>query len=115
MFSVLGMAYGDPIFAHKLGQKMVIFRGFSRTEYIIFFRTTGFQLKLLILIESPNIFHWKPGKKIKVGVVLGQNLGQVTSNAVEKIKKRALSIVFFSYFTWGIPFKAKSSGCTNVE
>ena len=21
---------------------------------------------------------------------------------------------FFSYFTWGIPFKAKSSGCTNT-
>ena len=39
-----------------------------------FFRTTGFQLKLLILIELSNIFHWKPGKKKKVVVVLRQNV-----------------------------------------
>ena len=59
------MAHGDSIFA-QVGSKMVIFRGFSN-----FFRTTGFQLKLL-LIESPKIFHWKPGKKIEVGVVLAK-------------------------------------------
>ena len=35
----------------------------------------GFQLNLLILIEFPNILHWKSAKKIKLGVVLGQNLG----------------------------------------
>ena len=40
---------------YKLCQKMVIFRGFSK----FFSELTGFQLKLLILIESPNIFHWK--------------------------------------------------------
>ena len=62
-FFVLGMAHGDPIFA-QVGPKMVIFRGFSKKN----FRTTGFQLKLLILIESPtrcapNIFHRKPVKK----------------------------------------------------
>ena len=62
---------------------------------------------------GPNIFHWKPGKKIKVGVVLVQNLGQIRSNVVKKVKKGALSIAFL-YFTWGIRFKAKSSGCTNI-
>ena len=38
---------------------MAIFRDFSKK----IFRTIGLQLKLLILIESPNIFHWKPAKK----------------------------------------------------
>ena len=58
-------------------------------------RTTGFQLKFLILIESPNIVHWKPAKKIKLGVVLGQNLGQIMSNVVKKVKKQAISLGFF--------------------
>ena len=30
-----------------------------------------------------------------------------------KVRKQALSISFFSYFTWGIPIKGKRSGCTN--
>ena len=34
-------------------------------------------------------------------------MGQVRLNVVKKVKKKALSISFFSYFTWGIPFKAK--------
>ena len=55
-------------FLHKLGQKMVICRGFSKK----FFRTTGLQLKFFILIEFPDTFHWKAAKKIKVDVVLGQ-------------------------------------------
>ena len=33
------------------------------------------------------MFPWKPGKKIKVGVVLGQNLGQIGSNVMKKVKK----------------------------
>ena len=59
------------------------------------FRTTGFQLTFLILIEFPNIFHWKPAKKIRVDVVLGQNLGQIRSNVVKKVKKQAISLGFF--------------------
>ena len=58
-------------------------------------RTTGFQLKFLILIESPNIVHWKPAKKIKLGVVLGQNLDQIMSNVVKKVKKQVISLDFF--------------------
>ena len=101
---------GTP-FLHKLGQKMVFFRSFSN----FFFRTTRFQLKLLILIESFNIFHQKPAKKIKVGVVLGQNLGQIKPNIVKKVKKWALSIVSFFIFYMGNTFnKAESSGCTNT-
>ena len=59
----------------------------------MFFRTTGFQLKLLILIESSNIFHWKPAKNIRMGVVLGQNLAKC--NVVKEVKKWLLSISFF--------------------
>ena len=32
------------------------------------------------------------------------------SNVVKKVKKQAISLGFFSYFTWGLPFKARSSG-----
>ena len=97
VFCVLGVAHGDPIFA-KFGQ--------------IFFRTTGFQLKFLILIKLPNILHWKPAKKIKLGVVLGQNLSQIISNVVKKVYKETGNFIrFFSYLTCGLPFKARSSGC----
>ena len=37
---------------------------------------------------------------------MGQNLGQIRPNAVKKVNKWALSIGFFSYFAWEIPFKA---------
>ena len=51
---------------------MAIFRDFSKK----IFRTVGLQLKLLILIESPNIFHWKPAKKTKKkGKKIGCGLG----------------------------------------
>ena len=40
-------------------------------------------------------------------MILGQNLGQIRSNVVKKVKKQALSLVFISYFTWEIPFQAK--------
>ena len=63
-----------------------------------FSRTTGFQLKFFKLIEFLNIFHWKPANKIKVGVVLGQNLGKIRSNVVKKVKKQALSLGFFHIF-----------------
>ena len=33
------------------------------------------QHKLLILIESPNIFHWKSAIKSKVDVVFGGKFG----------------------------------------
>ena len=78
-------------FLHKLGRKIVIFGGFSKKN----FRTTGFELTFLILIEFPNILHWKPAKRIKLGVVLGQNLGQIMSNVVKKVKKHAISLGFF--------------------
>ena len=51
----------------------------------------------------------------KVVVVVGQNLGQIRSHVVKKVKKWALSIGFFSYFTWGIPFKAKGKDCTGLS
>ena len=91
---------GTP-FLHKLGQKIVIFRGFSN----FFFKTTGFQLKFYILIEFPNILHWKPAKKkkIKLGVVLGQNLSKIMSDVVKKVKKQVISLGFF-HILLGITF-----------
>ena len=50
------------------------------------------------MIKSPNIFHWKPEEKIKVGVVLGQDLGQIRSNVVKKVKKLGLSVVTFIFY-----------------
>ena len=32
--------------------------------------------------------------------MLGQNLGQIMSNVVKKVKKQVISLGFFSYFTW---------------
>ena len=62
MFSVLGVAYGDHIVA-EVGLKMVIFWGWTKNGN---FLSIGFQLQLLILIESSNIFRWKPARKTKV-------------------------------------------------
>ena len=83
------------LFLQQLGQKVVIFGRFSKKD----FRTTGFKLKLLISIKSLNIFQWKPAKKIKLGVVLGQNLGQIKSNVVKKNKETGIINDFFSCFT----------------
>ena len=63
----MGVAHNDPIFV-KIGPKKTIFKTF----YQLFFRTAGLQQKLLILIKSPNTFHWKSAKKSKVGVVFGK-------------------------------------------
>ena len=64
---MVGVAHNDPIFV-KIGPKKRIFKTF----YQLFFRTAGLQQKLLILIKSPNTFHWKSAKKSKVGVVSGK-------------------------------------------
>ena len=98
MFLFWGWPLGTP-FLHKLGQKLVIFRGFSKK----FVRITGFQLKFLILIEFHNKLDWKPAKKIKLGVVMGQNLGQIMSNVMKKVKKQVISLGFF-HILLGITF-----------
>ena len=78
---------------HKLSQRLVIFRGFSK--------------KFSELLNSLNILHWKPAKKIKLGVVLGQNLSQIMSSVMKKVKKQVHNIIrFFSYFTWDLVVKS---------
>ena len=67
------MAGTGPLFVQVGPPKIAISRGFTT-----YFKTTGLQLKLLVLIESPNIFHGKTKKKNKVGVVMGKNLSQIT-------------------------------------
>ena len=51
MFFLLGVANNNP-FLVQIGSKKTILRRF----YLPFLRTYGLQHKLLILIESPNIF-----------------------------------------------------------
>ena len=58
----------DPFFVQIGPIKTLIFK----RCYQLFFRTTRLQHKFLILIESPNTFHWKSAKKSKVGVVFGK-------------------------------------------
>ena len=59
------------------------------------FRITGLQLKLLILIESPNTFNWKPVTKKQNGCGLGVKFGPNQVQCCEKkVKKLALSIGF---------------------
>ena len=69
-FFILGVVNNDP-FSMQIGLKKTIFKRF----YQLFFRTAGLQHKLLILIVSPNIFHWKSAKESKVGVVFGAKFG----------------------------------------
>ena len=64
------MANDCPFFV-KIGPKKQFFQGFVN----FFFRTSGLQHQLLILIESPNIFNWKSAKEMKVGVVFGAKFG----------------------------------------
>ena len=61
----------------------MIFRGFSKNFSEL---PTGFQSEFLILIESPKTEHISlETNKKSLGVVLGQNLGQIMSN-VKKVK-----------------------------
>ena len=41
-------------------------------------------------------------------MVLGQNLGQIMSNVVKKVKKQVISLGFFSYFTWDYLLKQEA-------
>ena len=70
-------------FLCKLGPKKAIFKRF----YQLFFRTAGFQHKLLKLIVSSNIFHWESVKESKLGVDFEPNLGQIRFNVVKKTKE----------------------------
>ena len=52
-------------------------------------------------------FNRKQQQKPKLGVVFGQNLGQIRPNVVRKVKKLVLSIKFFSCFAWEYLLKQK--------
>ena len=52
------------------------------------------KLKLLILTESPNIFHWNSVIKVKWVWSVEQNLGQIWYN-VKKQRKTGISMVFY--------------------
>ena len=80
--------------------------------YQLFFRLTGLEHKLLLLIESPNFIGNQP-KKVKVVWSLGQNLGQIWFWC-GKNKETGISVGFFSYFAWVIHL-AWSSGYRNTR
>ena len=61
------------------------------------------QSKLLILIESPNIFHWKSAKYTKWVWSLRQNLGQI--NPMLWNKETGIVNRLFSLFGWGNDLK----------
>ena len=100
-----------PIMSHFFANwtKKTIFKRF----YQLFFRTAGLQYKLLILIESPNIFHWKSAKKVKWVWSFGQTLGQIKSNVMKKQRNWNIN-GDFSYFEWGIHLQARRSGYRNT-
>ena len=53
---------------------------------------------ILILIDSPNIFHWKSAKKVKWVWSVGQNLGQIWYNVMKKQRKTGISMDFLKFF-----------------
>ena len=81
---------------------------------IFFLKTTGFLLKFLIWTEFPNIPNWKPAKKTKKNLIrcgLGAKFGPNYVQCYEESKETGNVIRFFSYFTWGLPFKESAKLC----
>ena len=75
----------------KIRPNKTIFKRF----YQLFFKTTGLQHNLLILIESPNIFHWKSAKRSKVGLVFGAKFGPNLFQCCEESSKTGMPMGFF--------------------
>ena len=104
------MAHNDP-FLFKSGSK----KQSLEVLPIFFFRTTGLQHKLLTLLESPNIFHWKSAEKGEWVRSLGQNLGQIRSNIVKnKTKKLSFHSGLFLIMHEVLCLKARSRGYRNT-
>ena len=59
-------------------------------------------------MEFPNILHWKPAKEIKLGVVLGPDLGQIMPNVGKKVKKQATSLGFLHILLWDFLLKQEA-------
>ena len=78
LFFILGVAHNDPHFANWA--EIAIFRGFNTNLNL---RATGLQLKLLILIESPNISQ-EVSKKKESGCGL---LGKIWAKLVQCCEK----------------------------
>ena len=90
LFFVLGVAHGDPIFA-QVGPKISSFQRFQQNVL----RTTGFQLKFLILIEFSDIIHWKPAKKNRTRCCPRAKFGPNYVQCCEKSKEAGNIIRFF--------------------
>ena len=62
----------------------------------------------MILIASPNIFHWKPAKKNQSGFGLEAKFGPNQAQCCEKSKETGIYQQVFSYFTWEYLLKQKA-------
>ena len=107
---ILGVAHGDP-FVVQIGPEKAIFGGFI---FFFFLRTTGL-LQKLILIESPNIFHWKSTtKKKKNGCSFRSKIwAKLGLMLWKKTKETGIINGLFSNFEWEIHLKARSSDYRN--
>ena len=99
LFLILGLAILTDTFFAQVGSK----------RFWRFFRTAAFQYKLLTLIESPNTFHYKSAKTMKVGKVSGVILGPNLVPCCEKKQKIALSIGLFN-LAWEIQLNTTCGG-----
>ena len=93
LFFILGVGHNDLFFC-KVGPKSKLL---EILPHFFFFRTTGLQHKLLILIESPNIFHWKSAKKESGCSLFGAKFGQIRYNVVKKQRNWHFNRVFFIF------------------
>ena len=84
------MAYNDHFFV-QIRPKKVIFQSF----YQYFLRTTGLQHKLLKLIESSNIFHWKSAKKKETRCGLWEEIWVKLDPMLWNNKETGISIEVF--------------------
>ena len=110
---ILDVAHNDPFFV-QIGSQKTIFKRF----YQLFFRTNGLQHKLLKLIESPNIFHFRnQPKKSKVGVVFWRKIwAKFKSNVVKKQRNWHYQWMgFVQVLHEELHLKAKSSGYRNTS
>ena len=55
------------------------------------------------------MLHWKPAKKIKLGVVFGAKFGPNYVQCCEKSKETGNIIRFFFIFYLGLPFKKQEA------
>ena len=107
MFWAWPMA-GTP-FLPKLGRKIVISEVLAN-----FFQKHWIPIKVFNINWIPKHTSLETSKKNQIGCGLGAKFGPNYVQCCAKSKETGNIIRVFSYFTWGLPFKAKSNGCKTI-